>query len=193
MMSRVALSAVLLATTLWCQSEAPAAGAGQVVPSAAAKGALTLLTYANPKPVVLSLGDLKAMPHISVTTHNPHANADETFSGVRFADLLAKIGAPLGSALHGKALADYIVATGSDGYRAVLALGEGDPSFQSGGVIVADSMEGKPFDAHLGCSETAGFGRQATGPLGEKSGEYRAENGAVNGGSYTPNFLTSSL
>jgi hypothetical protein len=50
----------------------------------------------------------------------------------------------------GPALANYVVATGSNGYKAVLALGEIDPSFHPGEVIVADSMEGKPLDAHSG-------------------------------------------
>lgn len=98
----------------------------------------------------LSANDLLGMPHISVTVHNPHANADETYSGVRLADLLAKQGAPLGSDLHGKALAYYIVATGSDGYDAVLALAEADPSFHPGEVLVADQMNGKPLDSHSG-------------------------------------------
>ena len=52
-------------------------------------------------PVTLSLTDIKAMPHISVTVHNPHANAEETYSGVRLADLLIKLNAPLGKELHG--------------------------------------------------------------------------------------------
>jgi hypothetical protein len=42
------------------------------------------------------------------------------------------------------------VATGSDGYKAVLALGEVDPSFHPGEVLVADTMDGKPLDAHSG-------------------------------------------
>jgi len=87
---------------------------------------------------------------MSVTIHNPHTNADETYSGVRLADLLAKMNAPLGSDLRGAALADYVAATGSDGYKAVLALGEVDPSFHSGEVIVADTMNGKPLDEHSG-------------------------------------------
>lgn len=104
----------------------------------------------NHDPLRLTLADLKAMPHISATFHNSHTNADETYSGVRLADLLAKMGAPLGDQLRGKALADYVVATGSDGYEAVLALGEIDPSFHPGEVLVADAMDGKPLDAHSG-------------------------------------------
>ncbi len=90
------------------------------------------------------------MPHINVTVHNPHTNADETYSGVRLSDLLDKVDAPLGKDLHGHALANYVVAVGSDGYKAVLALGEIDPSFHPGEVLVADSMNGKPLDAHSG-------------------------------------------
>lgn len=107
-------------------------------------------TYSAPKPAVLTAADLKAIPHTTLTIHNSHTNADETYSGVRLADLLAKIGAPLGNDLHGKALALYIVATGSDGYKAVLALGEVDPSFHPGEVVVADAMDGRPLDAHNG-------------------------------------------
>jgi hypothetical protein len=118
-------------------------------PAAPSKDELTLL-YGDHKSVVLSAADLKAVPHISVTIHNPHTNADETYSGVRLADLLAKVGAPLGSELRGKALASYVVATGSDGYKAVLALGEIDPGFHPGEVLVADTMDGKPLDAHSG-------------------------------------------
>jgi DMSO/TMAO reductase YedYZ molybdopterin-dependent catalytic subunit len=104
----------------------------------------------NHDPLRLSLADLKAMPHVSATFHNSHTNADETYSGVRLADLLAKMGAPLGDQLRGKALANYVVATGSDGYQAVLALGEIDPSFHPGEVLIADAMDGKPLDAHSG-------------------------------------------
>jgi len=149
---RLFLTAVFLAPALLAQqgSPAPAAGAQQESAAASAKDRLRLQTYANPEPITVSADDLKAMPHIAVTIHNPHTNADETYSGVRLSGLLAKIGARLGSELHGKALADYIVAMGSDGYKAVLALGEVDPTFHPGEVIVADAMDGKPLDAHSG-------------------------------------------
>jgi len=114
------------------------------------KDELTLLTYSDHKAVVLSAAELRTVSHISVTIHNSHTNADEEYSGVRLSDLLAKLGAPLGNELRGKALANYIVATGSDGYKAVLALGEVDFSFHPGEVLVADTMNGKPLDAHSG-------------------------------------------
>jgi hypothetical protein len=131
------LGAVVLATAIF------------ISPALFAQQAL-LLTSASHDAVKLSGSDLNGMVHITVTVHNPHANADETYSGVRVADLLAKLGAPLDKELRGAALANYIVATGSDNYKAVLALAEVDPSFHPGEVIVADATDGKPLGAHSG-------------------------------------------
>lgn len=109
-----------------------------------------LIITPHHEPWRVSAADLKAMPHVTVTIHNSHTNADETYTGVRLADLLAKMGAQLGDQLRGKALSNYVVATGSDGYAVVLALGEIDPSFHPGEIIVADAMDRKPLDAHSG-------------------------------------------
>jgi hypothetical protein len=127
-------------------------GLAQQATATSQPGAGSELTLLSPdhKSVVLAAAELKAMSHISVTIHNAHTDADETYSGVRVVDLLSKLGAPLGSDLRGKALANYIVATGSDGYKAVLALAEIDPSFHPGEVLVADTMNGKPLDEHSG-------------------------------------------
>ena len=114
------------------------------------KAGLLVSAYPYHDPVGFSFADLKAMPHITATFHNAHTNADETYSGVRLADLLAKLGAPLGNELRGQALANYVVATGSDGYQALLALAEVDPSFHPGEVLVADTMNGKALDEHSG-------------------------------------------
>lgn len=99
--------------SLWAQQPA-------LVPAASTKEAELRLLAGQHEPVVLKLTDLKTMPHLTVKIHNSHSNADETYSGVRVSDLLAKVGAPLGSSLRGKALAQYIVASGSDGYQTVL-------------------------------------------------------------------------
>ena len=102
------------------------------------------------KHIEFTLDALKAMPQKTVTYHNPHTNADETYSGVPLMDLLAGLGVPHGKDLHGKALSEYVVATGSDGYKAVLALAEVDPEFHPGDVLVTDAMDGKPLDAKTG-------------------------------------------
>ena len=49
-----------------------------------------------------------------------------------------------------EALANYVVATGSDGYQAVITLAEIDPSLYSGELIVADEMNAKPLDEPSG-------------------------------------------
>jgi len=50
--------------------------------------------------------------------------------------LLAHLGVPKGKDLMGKALG-ITCATGSDGYKSVVALGEIDPEFHPGTVLVA--------------------------------------------------------
>jgi len=111
---------------------------------------LMLWTYPYHDAVRLSVSDLRAMPHTAVSFHDSHTNKDERYSGVPLANLLSKMGAPLGDGLRGEALALFVVATGSDGYRAVLSLAEADPSFHPGEILVADAMDGKPLDAHSG-------------------------------------------
>jgi hypothetical protein len=100
--------------------------------------------------LTLSTQDFQPLPHVTVTVRNPHSNADETYSGVPLIDLLAKVGVPQGKALRGKALASYILATGSDGYQVVLSVAEVDPALHPGEIIVADSMDSKPLDSKLG-------------------------------------------
>jgi hypothetical protein len=146
------IAAILISVNLGAQSTtspAPSAAMNLNASSAASKDTLSI-SSTHHDPIHLSLSDLKALPHTNVTVHNPHAKADENYSGVRLADLLLKLNAPLGSDLRGAALANYVVATGSDGYKVVLALSEIDPSFHPGEVMVADTMNGKPLDGHSG-------------------------------------------
>ncbi len=96
-------------------------------------------------PVALSPTDFHLLPHVTITVHNSHTNASETYSGVPLATLLAKVNAPLGKELHGEAMTSYVMATGSDGYSVVLSLAEVDPSFHEGQVIVADARDGQPL------------------------------------------------
>lgn len=124
-------------------------GPVEVVPNTSTAD-LTLLAYPYHDATGLSLQQLKALPHTTVTINNPHTSADETYSGVRVADILTPLGAPLGKELHGIALTTYLVATGSDGYQAVFLLAEVDPSFHRGEILVADTMNGKRLDEHSG-------------------------------------------
>jgi len=82
---------ILLAFAL---ASSPVLFAQQSMPSTPASShtspdVLTLLTYSDHKSITLSASDFKALPHVSVTIHNTHTNADESYSGVRASDLLA--------------------------------------------------------------------------------------------------------
>jgi hypothetical protein len=111
----------------------------------AVEGILLLTADPYHLPVTLSPADFRALPHITITVHNGHTNAAETYSGVPLATLLAKVNAPIGKELHGEAMTSYLIATGSDGYSVVLSLAEVDPSFHEGQVLVADIRDGKPL------------------------------------------------
>jgi hypothetical protein len=109
------------------------------------KDSLELTADLYHAPVALSPADFRALPHVTITVHNGHVNADESYSGVPLATLLAMINAPMGKELRGESLAVYVVATGTDGYSAVLSLAEVDPSFHGGQVLVADARDGQPL------------------------------------------------
>lgn len=140
--------ASLVPTSLFAR-QAPATSNAPAAASAA-QDELRISAYTKPDGIKLKVADLKAMPRTTVSVHNEHSKADETYAGVRLADVLGRLGAPLGHDLRGVALSGYIVATGSDGYVAVIALAEADPSFHSGEVIVADTMNGHPLDPKSG-------------------------------------------
>jgi hypothetical protein len=109
------------------------------------KDSLVLTAELYHTPVVLSPAEFRALPHETVKVHNGHINADESYSGVPLATLLAMVNAPTGKELRGESLAVYVVATGTDGYSAVLSLAEVDPNFHGGDVLVADAREGQPL------------------------------------------------
>jgi len=86
---------------------------------------------------------LAALPHKTITVFNVHAKANQTYSGVLLMDLLTPLGVP--AMQHGNDLRLYLVAEGSDGYKAVYSVAEVNPDLHDGTVIVADAMEGKPL------------------------------------------------
>ncbi len=86
---------------------------------------------------------LAALPHTTVTVHNEHTKADDTYSGVPLMDLLTPLGVPAGP--HGAGVRLYLVAEGSDGYKAVYSVGEVNPALHDTTVIVADTENGKPL------------------------------------------------
>jgi DMSO/TMAO reductase YedYZ molybdopterin-dependent catalytic subunit len=93
------------------------------------------------KPLTLKPADLAAMPRTKVTYKQPDGRA-VVHEGVLVAELLKRAGAPLGKALRGDAMASYVVASATDGYRVVFSLAELDPEFSGSEIIVADRTNG---------------------------------------------------
>lgn len=91
----------------------------------------------------LSAADLAALPHVSVTA-TQHGKTS-TFDGVPLGDIVARVGAAQGKAIHGPELATVIRITAKDGYQVVLGLAETDPATRAGKVILADRADGAPL------------------------------------------------
>jgi hypothetical protein len=107
---------------------------------APAAGEPLRITFGD-KSATWTVATLAALPHVTVTVHNEHTKADETYSGVPLIALVA----PLGVNEHprGKDLRLYVVAEGSDLYEAVYSSGEITPDVSNSTVIVADAENGK--------------------------------------------------
>ena len=86
---------------------------------------------------------LASLPHKTITVFNEHAKINQTYTGVPLIDLLTRLGVP--DKPHGKDLRLYLVAEGSDGYKAVYSVAEVNPDVHDATVIVADALEGKPL------------------------------------------------
>ena len=72
------------------------------------------------------------------------------YDGVLVGELLKRAAAPVGRELRGDNVASYVVASASDGYRALFSLAELDPAFTGSQVMVADKVDGKPLFAYQG-------------------------------------------
>jgi hypothetical protein len=84
---------------------------------------------------------LAALPQKTITVHNEHTKADETYSGVALIDLLTPLG--VHDKPRGKDFRLYLLAAGSDGYEVVYSIGEITPDVSNATVIVADMENGK--------------------------------------------------
>jgi len=99
----------------------------------------------------LALGatDLAALPRAKVSVGDEHGTR-VVYEGVPAREILQLAGAPLGKQLRGPNMTMFIVASGSDGYQAVLALAEFDPGFTDQVILVADHRDGQPLNSREG-------------------------------------------
>jgi hypothetical protein len=137
----------LLCLLLFASVQSASSSKAQKAPAQTASATASTLDLSGPDGhhISLTADALQTLPHQTVRVHNPHTKVDETYQGVELSLLLARLDAPLGPKLRGKALTMYVVAEGTDKYRAIYSLAEIDPAFHSGTVIVADREDGQPI------------------------------------------------
>jgi DMSO/TMAO reductase YedYZ molybdopterin-dependent catalytic subunit len=102
-----------------------------------------------PHPFTITTATLASLPRRTVRAAD-HGQPEAAYEGVALMDILAQAGAPLGSALRGKAMATYVVVGATDGYRVVFALPELDSAFTDRVIILADQKNGHPLDDREG-------------------------------------------
>jgi len=107
----------------------------------------SLMLTVDRKTTTLSVAELQSMPQKTVTVHNEHTKAEETYTGVLLGDLLAKYGFPVDKMTQRKMLRSYLVAEGTDKYWVLYSMTEIEGSEHNGEVIVATSMDGKLLGA----------------------------------------------
>ncbi|QUD86066.1 molybdopterin-dependent oxidoreductase [Phenylobacterium montanum] len=97
--------------------------------------------------VTLTDAQLRDQHRVSVTV--PWGE-HHTYAGAPLGDLLALVGAPSDARLHGPALDQVVLVTGSDHFMGVLAIAETSKAMRDAPVILADEEDGKPLDAKQG-------------------------------------------
>ena len=107
-----------------------------------------------PAPLSITAADMAAMPRESIELNDPetaeHEGGRFKYEGVSLQEVLKKAGVPFGSAIRGKWLAAYVLASAKDGYQVVYSLGELDSSFGNERVLIVDKRDGKPLFGYQG-------------------------------------------
>ena len=147
-MIRPSLLAVMLiaATAVTAQMPMGSKEASAHKPASAPSTAL-VITGLTGRSKTLSVADLKAMSHVSVSVHNAHNNKDESYSGVPVKDLLTMVEPAKGEGPKTSANMLVIVAAATDGFHVALTLCDTNPECRSGQAIVADTQDGASLTA----------------------------------------------
>src|SRR5262245_31580121 len=101
------------------------------------------------RPLKLTAADLGKLPRRSIHAKDPGGMESE-YEGSPLVDVLKLAGVKFGEGLRGKNLALYLVVEASDGYRAVYALPELDPTYTDKVVMLVDKRDGKALDSKEG-------------------------------------------
>ena len=103
-------------------------------------------------PKTLTLADLQHEPQTTVTVsqHTGHGTLAGAFTGVLLWTLLQEAGVTLDKGKKNDLIHHTVTVTGSDGYNAVLSLGEIAPEIGDDKAVIAWQQDGKPLDSERG-------------------------------------------
>jgi hypothetical protein len=106
-------------------------------------------------PGIYNLSSLTPLSSLTATYTAAGSPVTDSYTGVRLWDLLTDAGGVTVTSAKNDVLSKYVVATGSDGYKAVFSLGAIDPNFGAQPVTVAYADTG----GQLGPNGTDGLAR----------------------------------
>ena len=106
------------------------------------------LTGLDGRQAMLSTDDLDALPRVAIEVEQH--GVKHRYEGALLADVLAKVGAPSGKAIHGADLADVVLVQARDNYKVVFDLAGTDAITRKDRVILADRMDGTSLNEKQG-------------------------------------------
>ncbi|MEJ0096460.1 MAG: molybdopterin-dependent oxidoreductase [Methylocella sp.] len=136
-----ALCAKLLTVSLFIAAASAAARGEDAPPSVA-------LTGLDGQQATITLAELDALPRVTLNVEQH--GAVHSFEGALLGDVLKKVGAPSGKAIHGAELADVVIVQARDGYTVALDLAETDAVIRPERVILADREDGSALSPESG-------------------------------------------
>lgn len=104
-------------------------------------------------PLVVTVDDLQnnfTAQTVDVTFLSGEDTVSASFTGVPLWDILSAAQVNLNADVRNDKLSMFIVATGSDGYQAVISWGEIDPEFANQPILVAYEQDGQPIEGEDG-------------------------------------------
>jgi len=101
------------------------------------------------QPVILSLDALRAYPPRTQAVSFGSAKGQEshTYQGAALTDVMAKADVVMAPAVKNPQLRLAVVASGADGYQAVVSWGEFSPDFGAIPILLAYTEDGQPLTA----------------------------------------------
>lgn len=100
-------------------------------------------------PMGISAADLGALEQHKIKVTGEHSKPAE-YQGVLLSDVLEKAGVKFGKKMNGRALSQYVLIRGADGYRALFSIAELDPTLSDKRVYVVTSRDGQELDGKEG-------------------------------------------